>query len=829
MSESLTLQQKLELYELLKEKERRQTNERRRSYAPYARQMEFHAAGAQFRERLFMAGNQLGKAVINGTRVMTPDGWAKVEDLRAGDYVIAGDGLPTMVLGVFPQGVRDIYKLTFDYGEEIFCCEDHLWKYQHPQARFRTYHSRGEVKDNRRFGEWSVAPLKQIVAEVGTHPSPKRRVVMPFCGVVQRNRKDVPIDPYVIGLLLGDGHLKAGCSITKGDAEVHQAFHAELAKHGITWRKGGISTRANIGNHWLTDALKDLGLYEHLSYQKFVPEVYKHNDADTRLALLQGLMDTDGSCDDNGAIEYSSSSEQLAKDVLELVQSFGGKGRIVTRQTSYTYKGERKQGRVSYRVHIRLPHVPPFRLQRKIDKLIRPESTTDYRVLYSIQPAGRHEATCIAVAHPDHTFVIEHGIVTHNTMSAAQEIRYHLTGEYPAWWQGIRFDDRAPQWWAGSKSSQMVREGLQRLLFGIGGSPGFIPEELIVKTSVVPNSGGMIDEAYIKHRCGGISRLAFKSYDQGRERWQAGTVDGIAFDEEPPEDIYMEGITRTNATNGPVMLTFTPLQGMSNVVKRFLLDVSSEGAKYRNVTRMTIYDVDHYTDEERARIIATYPEHERKARTMGEPSLGAGAIFPINEEVLKVSPFAIPHHWKRIVGIDFGWNHPFAAAWLAYDADTDTIYVTDCYKVREATPIIHAATIKAKGDWIPVSWPHDGLQHDKGSGDQLAEQYRKQGLNMLRERATFPDGSNSVEAGIMDMLDRMQTGRFKVFSHLEQWFQEFRMYHRDENGRIVKVDDDVLSATRYASMMLRFAKTYTPRVAEPRVDPFMPLDRMMGM
>jgi phage terminase large subunit-like protein len=375
----------------------------------------------------------------------------------------------------------------------------------------------------------------------------------------------------------------------------------------------------------------------------------------------------------------------------------------------------------------------------------------------------------------------------------------------------------------------MVREGLQRLLFGIGGAPGFVPEDLIVKTSVVPNSGGMIDEAYIKHRCGGISRLAFKSYDQGRERWQAGTVDGIAFDEEPPEDIYMEGITRTNATNGPVMLTFTPLQGMSNVVKRFLLDVSSEGAKYRNVTRMTIYDVDHYTDEERARIIATYPEHERKARTMGEPSLGAGAIFPINEEVLKVLPFAIPHHWKRIVGIDFGWNHPFAAAWLAYDADTDTIYVTDCYKVREATPIIHAATIKGKGDWIPVSWPHDGLQHDKGSGDQLAEQYRKQGLNMLRERATFPDGSNSVEAGIMDMLDRMQTGRFKVFSHLEQWFQEFRMYHRDENGRIVKVDDDVLSATRYASMMLRFAKTYTPRVAEPRVDPFMPLDRMMGM
>jgi len=142
---------------------------------------------------------------------------------------------------------------------------------------------------------------------------------------------------------------------------------------------------------------------------------------------------------------------------------------------------------------------------------------------------------------------------------------------------------------------------------------------------------------------------------------------------------------------------------------------------------------------------------------------------------------------------------------LAWDRDADVVYVTTTHRQREATPVIHAAALKPWGDDLPFAWPHDGLQHDKGSGDALASQYRKQGLNMLAERATFPDGSNGVEAGVMDMLDRMQTGRLKVFSHLTAWLEEFRLYHR-EDGKIVKLQDDLMSATRYALMMLRHAR-----------------------
>ncbi|TWA34637.1 terminase family protein [Sinorhizobium medicae] len=220
---------------------------------------------------------------------------------------------------------------------------------------------------------------------------------------------------------------------------------------------------------------------------------------------------------------------------------------------------------------------------------------------------------------------------------------------------------------------------------------------------------------------------------------------------------------------------------------------------------MTIEDAEHYTPEERRRIIDSYPAHEREARTKGVPALGSGRIFPVTEESIRADPFDIPKHWVQIGGLDFGWDHPFAAVGCAWDRDADVFYVTKLYRERESTPIIHAAALKPWGGTLPWAWPHDGLQHDKGSGEQLAAQYRAQGLALLPERATFDDGTNGVEAGLSDMLQRMQTGRWKVFSTCTEWFEEFRLYHR-KDGRIVKERDDLLAASRYALMMKRHAR-----------------------
>lgn len=390
------------------------------------------------------------------------------------------------------------------------------------------------------------------------------------------------------------------------------------------------------------------------------------------------------------------------------------------------------------------------------------------------------------------------------TVAGAAEMAMHLTGIYPDGWNGRRFS-RPIAAWASGVTGESVRDTTQRLLVGRPGEygTGMIPAANIVgepkKAMGVPD---LLDSVSVKHSSGGVSRLYFKRYEQGREKWQGETLDIVWFDEEPPQDIYTEGLTRTNATGGMVYLTFTPLLGMSDVVMRFL----GEDSPDRIVVKMTIDDVEHYTQEERARIVSSYPSHEREARAKGIPTLGSGMIFPVIEEEITVAPFQIPEYFRQIGGIDFGWDHPTGGAKLAYDADNDIVYVVADYRASEMTPILHAASLKSWGEWLPWAWPHDGLQHDKGSGEQLAEGYRKHGLGLLEDRATWEDGSNGVEAGVQDMLERMQTGRWKVFSTCQSWLDERRLYHR-KDGRIVKERDDVISASRYAYMMLRFAIT----------------------
>jgi len=234
----------------------------------------------------------------------------------------------------------------------------------------------------------------------------------------------------------------------------------------------------------------------------------------------------------------------------------------------------------------------------------------------------------------------------------------------------------------------------------------------------------------------------------------------------------------------------------------------------RHITRITIDDAAHYSPEQREAIIASYPEHERDARTKGLPQFGSGLVFPVRDEDIACAPCPLPPHWYRLIGLDFGYDHPFAAISLAWDKDTDAIYVTAEYSERQQTPIIHAAAIRPWGDWIPCAWPHDGLQHDKGSGEELAGQYRRQGLNVLPEHATHEEGGYGLEAGITEMLDRMKTGRFKVFATLAGWFAEKRSYHR-KNGIIVKERDDLISATRVAFMMRRFAEVKRTGRASP--------------
>ena len=209
-------------------------------------------------------------------------------------------------------------------------------------------------------------------------------------------------------------------------------------------------------------------------------------------------------------------------------------------------------------------------------------------------------------------------------------------------------------------------------------------------------------------------------------------------------------------------------------------------------------------------IIAKTPPHEVEARTQGKPMLGEGLIFPVPHSEIMVDPFEIPTHWARIIGMDFGWDHPTAGAFCAWDRDSDCFYVTATYKQRREVIAIHAAAINGWGKY-PVAWPHDGYKHDQTSGEQIAMLYRNHGLRMLPEHATNVSGGIGTEAPVQEMLEAMITGKFKIFSHCQALLDELGQYHR-KAGKIVKIYDDVISSVRYAWMMRRFANTSSKKI-----------------
>ena len=202
-------------------------------------------------------------------------------------------------------------------------------------------------------------------------------------------------------------------------------------------------------------------------------------------------------------------------------------------------------------------------------------------------------------------------------------------------------------------------------------------------------------------------------------------------------------------------------------------------------------------------ILSSYSPHEREMRRYGRPSIGSGLVFPVQEDKVIIEPFDIPQEWARIAAIDFGYDHPTAVVWMAWDKDEDVYYLYDCHRMSKATPQIHSGYIKTRPNWIPMVFPHDGNRKDSMGNPGLADQYRSHGINMLLDNFTNPPalgekkGGNSIETGIMAMLQSIENDRFKVFSKLSDWFEEIRMYHR-KAGKIVLVRDDLMSAKRYA-------------------------------
>jgi hypothetical protein len=381
----------------------------------------------------------LGKALEINTKIYTPKGTKKIGDITVGDLVIGSDGNSYNVNGVFPQGTKDLYRVTFNDGYSILCCEEHIWTVS-TRANGNNSNLRKTITTNLTINQLLDKNLS-IKRSEGKHNKtqptyylskngqPKWQI--PIVKPITFEKKDLPLDPYMLGLLIGDGGI-SGKSIkfSSIDEEIIDNIRNILSDNlEIKKIKGDncdytICTKTANRNQ-LIKILKELGLMGCTSVNKFIPEIYKFSSIDDRLSLLQGLMDTDGTCNksrknnDFSGTEFCSISEKLVDDIIEIVHSLGGIARKSSRVPKYTYKGEKKEGKIAYRVNIKLQgDMNPFRLERKKILYKEPQKYKVGRYIKSIELERKGKAVCISVDSPDKLYVAEHCIVTHNTTSA---------------------------------------------------------------------------------------------------------------------------------------------------------------------------------------------------------------------------------------------------------------------------------------------------------------------------------------------------------------------------------------------------------------------------
>jgi len=368
----------------------------------------------------------------------------------------------------------------------------------------------------------------------------------------------------------------------------------------------------------------------------------------------------------------------------------------------------------------------------------------------------------------------------------------HALGRYPDWWPGRRFDRPVKIWIAG-KTNKTAYEILQEKLLGPTDArgTGLVPGDDLARTTPKHGIPDAVDTIYVKSAHGGQSRIVLKSYEQGRSAFEGTEQDVILLDEEPPLDIKTECVMRTMTTNGVLMYTFTPLEGLSETVMSMIPAGSLDECNVPLVM-ITWDDVPHLDEKAKKELWDSIPAYQRDARSKGIPQLGAGAIYPVPESDIVCDAFEIPKHWPRGYGMDVGWNRT-AVIWGAWDRQSDTIYLYSEHYRGQAEPSVHAGAVRGRGDWIRGVIDPAARGRGQKDGEQLLQNYRDLGLDLT-------EANNGVESGIYITWERLSCGKMKVFRTLQNWLSEYRLYRRDEKGKIVKANDHLMDATRYLAV-----------------------------
>ena len=354
------------------------------------------------------SANATGKAQPVFAPVLTPTGFVWIGSIRPGQTVIGGDGRPCRVTGVFPQGRKPIFRVVMSDGTQSLCTPDHLWACRSSSGKHR----------GRPYSVMTTAELSRVL---------HRFMHIPMCGPVEFPRADLPLEPYVLGVLLGDGCLGQGVRLSNPENWIIDklktllpegvslnSYYGGSLEHGIAAPPGKRNPIKTI--------LSNLGLIGRKSPQKFIPKKYLLGDVSQRKDLLAGLMDTDGTIDKKSCVIFDTSSRQLSDDVRWLVMSLGGTAKLRPKKAPvYHHNGETRHGLPDYRLFIKLPFCP-FTLPRKAKRWRNPLEMQKqaHRLVKKIEPAGFAECVCISVDNKDGLYLTNDFIVTHNSHGAAR-------------------------------------------------------------------------------------------------------------------------------------------------------------------------------------------------------------------------------------------------------------------------------------------------------------------------------------------------------------------------------------------------------------------------
>lgn len=463
------------------------------------------------RVAVITGGPGVGKAQPIDAQVLTPSGFKAIGDLRVGDPVVAADGAVSRITGVFPQGVKDIYRVRFEDGRQTRCCGEHLWK-----VWTRTSEWSPERKQKVRSRGWRVLPLDTIRDRKQRQATEHQRIAVPLFAPPEDADRPLPVDPYFMGALLGDGSF-SNMTLTKKDAVLLEKVATIARQSGLTVLFRNPPSRCayiRFSGGGLRKYLREQGLLACRSHEKFIPDTFLQASARQRRQLLQGLLDTDGHVGNNRAVSFTSSSEVMARQVQRLAWSLGGKATIAAKATRYrATSGDVRAGRTAYTVCISHDQAANLLwLPRKRSRLDGRRTIHRRLLIDSIEPNGQAPCVCISVDHPDQLYVTDDYIVTHNTstlnvvLAAMRELKLRISLAAPT--------GKAAQ--RAAEATGMPASTIHRLL-GIKGADSR-PGEIDADVTVV-DEFSMVDVPLMRH--------LVRSWKQGTTLLMVGDVDQL--------------------------------------------------------------------------------------------------------------------------------------------------------------------------------------------------------------------------------------------------------------------------------------------------------------